>query len=119
MSLSPAGSKKDCISCKVGSRIRNINGHWRDFFPLLRWLPDSKAFREAVVVAKYRNQKLDWMLNRARSYAADGIDRPCAAGNILGENKLGLSDDALTSVVNSMVSSGLGKCPSSSLIDGG
>ena len=59
------------------------------------------------------------MLDRARSYAAKGIDQPCAAGTILGENKLELSDDALTSVTNSMVSSGLGKSPSSAPIDGG
>jgi len=108
--------ERDRIS-HIDYRIRNINGHWRDFFPILRWLPDSQMFREAVVVAKYRNTKLDWMLDRARSYAAQGIDQPCAAGTILGENKFGLSDDALTSVTNSMVSSGLGTCLSSSPID--
>ena len=113
-------SKTNYIVARIDSRVRNINGHWRDFFPLLRWLPDSKLSREAVVVAKYRNKKLDWMLDRARSYAAVGINQPCAARTILSENKLvGLSDDALSSVINSMVSSGLGKCPSNSPIDGG
>ena len=87
--------------------IRNINGHWRDWFPFLRVLPFGKLYQEAVEVAKYRNGKLDWMLDRARSYAEQGIDKPCAAGTILGENNHGLSDVALTSVTNSMVSSGL------------
>lgn len=85
-----------------------MNGHWRDWFPFLRIMPPSQMFKEAVQVAKYRNTKLDWMLDRARSYAAQGIDKPCAAGTILGENNHGLSDVALTSVTNSMVSSGLG-----------
>ena len=77
-------------------------------------------FGEALAVAKYRNQKLDWMLERVRSHDAEGVDRPCVARTILGENlnKAGLSDEGLMSVINSMISSGLGKFRSSSSVDG-
>lgn len=54
----------------------------------LRWLLDLELFREAVVVVKYSNQKLDWMLDPACSYAAEGIEHSCAAGTILGKNRL-------------------------------
>ncbi|RDB27732.1 3-hydroxyphenylacetate 6-hydroxylase [Hypsizygus marmoreus] len=88
-------------------QIRNINGHYRDFFPILRVLPPSKLFREAVEVAKYRNGKLTFLLNRCKREYEEGTAQPCAAVSVLRENKQNLSDESLTSVSNSMVSSGL------------
>jgi len=105
--------EKNCI-LYIDSRIHNIHGHWRDFFSFLCWLPDLKLFREAVVVSKYRNTKLKWILDWACSYAAEGIHQPCASATILGEHKFGLPDYAHTSITNSMVSFSLGNCPSSS-----
>lgn len=88
-------------------QIRNINGHYRDFFPFLRVLPDSKLFKEAVAVAKYRNAKLTFLLDRSRRLYDEGTAQPCAAVSIIKENKQEMSEESLTSVANSMVSSGL------------
>ncbi|KAF5378870.1 hypothetical protein D9615_006929 [Tricholomella constricta] len=88
-------------------QVRNINGHYRDFLPFLRILPDSKMFKEALAVAKYRNGRLTSLLDRIRRLTEEGTAPPCAVASILRESREDIPDDSLTSVANSMVSSGL------------
>ncbi|GLB41407.1 hypothetical protein LshimejAT787_1000070 [Lyophyllum shimeji] len=88
-------------------QIRNIHGHPRDFLPFLRILPDSRTFREAVAVARYRSSRLTALLDKCRRAFEDGSTEPCAVVTILKESRQDIPDDALTSVANSMVSSGL------------
>lgn len=87
--------------------IRNIHGHYRDFLPFLRFLPDSRTFREAVAVAKYRNGRLTSLLDKCRRLFEEGSAEPCAVVSILKESREDIPEDVLTSVANSMVSSGL------------
>ncbi|KAG6908403.1 hypothetical protein DXG01_004764 [Tephrocybe rancida] len=89
-------------------QIRNINGHLRDYLPFLRVLPDGKTFREAVAVAKYRSIRLTALLDRIRLLHNEGSADPCAVVSILRESREDIPEDSLTSVANSMVSSGLG-----------
>ncbi|KAG6812789.1 hypothetical protein H0H92_000421 [Tricholoma furcatifolium] len=88
-------------------QIRNINGHLRDFLPFLRILPDGKTFTEAAIVAKYRSGRLTALLDRIRLLHNEGTANPCAVVSILKESREDIPDDSLTSVANSMVSSGL------------
>ncbi|KAH0583293.1 hypothetical protein H2248_011167 [Termitomyces sp. 'cryptogamus'] len=99
---------KDCpYPMKRLGQIRNINGHLRDFLPFLRVLPDSRAFKEAVIVAKYRSARLTALLDRIRVLHREGTAEPCAVATILNESREEIPEDSLTSVANSMVSSGL------------
>ncbi|TFK39629.1 cytochrome P450 [Crucibulum laeve] len=94
-------------SMKRLAQVRNINGRARDYLPFLRVLPEEKMFYEAVEVAKYRNAKLASMLNKCRQQFADGTSKPCGAVTMMNNFKKELTDESLTSVSNSMVSSGL------------
>ncbi|KAG6829804.1 hypothetical protein H0H87_010108 [Tephrocybe sp. NHM501043] len=88
-------------------QIRNINGHLRDFLPFLRLFPDGRTFREAAIVAKYRSGRLTALLDRIRLLHHEGSADPCAVVSILKESREDIPEDSLTSVANSMVSSGL------------
>ncbi|KAG5644196.1 hypothetical protein DXG03_008859 [Asterophora parasitica] len=90
-------------------QVRNINGHYRDFLPFLRMLPDSKMFKEALAVAHYRNGRITSLLDRIRFQTAEGSAPPCAVSAILKESREDIPEDSLISVANSMVSSGLGE----------
>ncbi|KAG6816077.1 hypothetical protein H0H87_008805 [Tephrocybe sp. NHM501043] len=88
-------------------RVRNINGHMRDYLPFLRVLPDGKMFKEAVTVAKYRSLRLTELLDRIKRLHHDGSAPPCAIISILKESREEISEESLTSFANTMVSSGL------------
>ncbi|RDB27726.1 3-hydroxyphenylacetate 6-hydroxylase [Hypsizygus marmoreus] len=88
------------------AQIRNIHGRLRDYLPFLRLLPEANMFSEAVAVAKYRNARLKRLLDRCLEQFADGTARPCGAVTMMSSQKTELTDEDLTSVSNSMVSSG-------------
>ncbi|KAG6896697.1 hypothetical protein C0992_006635 [Termitomyces sp. T32_za158] len=92
---------------QLSGTIRNINGHLRDFLPFLRILPEGKTFKEASIVAKYRSARLTDLLERIRLLHTEGKAHPCAVATILDESQGEIHEDSLTSVANSMVSSGL------------
>ncbi|KAF9460352.1 cytochrome P450 [Collybia nuda] len=89
------------------AQIRDINGKAKDYLPFLRIFPSGEIFRQAVAVAQYRNDKFTGLLDKCRQRFAAGTAEPCAAVTIMKDHKTELTDEALTSVSNSMVSSGL------------
>ncbi|KAG6814754.1 hypothetical protein H0H93_012362 [Arthromyces matolae] len=64
-------------------------------------------FKEAAAVAKYRSARLTSLLDRIRLLHHEGTADPCAVATILQESREDIPEDSLTSVANSMVSSGL------------
>ncbi|KAG5644194.1 hypothetical protein DXG03_008857 [Asterophora parasitica] len=100
---------RDCpFSMKRIGQVRNINIHYRDFLPFLRILPNSTLFKEAVAVAQYRHGRLTPLIERIRLQTAEGNAPPCAVSTILKDTQEDIPEEFLTSVANSMVSSGLG-----------
>nr|AIO05498.1 putative cytochrome P450 monooxygenase 1 [Hypsizygus marmoreus] len=89
------------------AQLRNITGRACAYFPFLRLFPVHSAYKEAVVVAKYRNGKLAGLLETCRKQIAVRTTVPCAVVSMLYDHKTEFTEEALTSVSNSMVSSGL------------
>ena len=89
-------------------RIRNINGRLRDWIPFLRIFPESSIFKEAVKVAQFRNKRLEELLCDFREKIENGEAEQCVAEVMLREDTGKLTEEEMTSVGNSMISSGIG-----------
>ena len=85
----------------------------KDFIPPLRSLPASTILTEAIEVARFRNKTLEKMLSKFKSQLDSGEAKTCIAGFMLNEKTPDFSDEEMTSVGNSMISSGLGTCATS------
>ncbi|RCI16106.1 hypothetical protein L249_1781 [Ophiocordyceps polyrhachis-furcata BCC 54312] len=91
--------------------FRSTSNNWQDYVPLLRlWGAQNPA---AAEFRARRDVYLDQLLDDLKSRIADGSDRPCMVGNVLGDPEAHhLTQAELKSLCLSMVSGGVDTVPS-------